>query len=283
MGKKRKEKELQYFQSRTNMKVLNYNVYYFSVWEKVIYTLIAFAAGCGIGYLFYGGLGKDAYGNNTMITYICNAVISCIVGIVATRLFLPVRNQQLLCKRKKELRNQFVDMLDALSTSLSAGKNVHDSFQNIYSDLKMQYGEDAYITYEVKVILKGFDSNIPVEDSLLEFGKRSGIHDIENFANVFATAFRKGGNLKEIIKNTHAIIHDKVKIEMDIEALVASNQLEQNIMIILPVFLVGVIKIMSPDFASNFATPSGILATTIAIISFVVAYFAGRKILNIKL
>lgn len=283
MKREKKAKPSQYVQSLNNMRVLNYNVYNMGKMEKLLYTLLAFAAGAAVGYLFYGGLGKDDYGNSTQITYICNVVISCLVGFVAVRLFIPVRTRQLCVKRQKELRNQFADMLEALATSLSAGKNVNDSFQGIYGDMKIQYGKNAYIVYEIRVILAGVNNNIPIEDLLMHFGRRSGVKDIENFAQVFSTAFRKGGNLKDIIQNTHEIIHDKMSIEMDIESVVASNKMEQNIMIVLPILLVGFIKMTSPEFASNFASGSGIIATTIAIGCFVAAYFIGQKILDIKL
>lgn len=283
MKREKKAKPSQYVQSLNNMRVLNYNVYNMGKMEKLLYTLLAFAAGAAVGYLFYGGLGKDDYGNSTQITYICNVVISCLVGFVAVRLFIPVRTRQLCVKRQKELRNQFADMLEALATSLSAGKNVNDSFQGIYGDMKIQYGKNAYIVYEIQVILAGVNNNIPIEDLLMHFGRRSGVKDIENFAQVFSTAFRKGGNLKDIIQNTNEIIHDKMSIEMDIESVVASNKMEQNIMIVLPILLVGFIKMTSPEFASNFASGSGIAATTIAIGCFVAAYFIGQKILDIKL
>ena len=283
MKREKKAKPSQYVQSLNNMRVLNYNVYNMGKMEKLLYTLLAFVVGAAVGYLFYGGLGKDNYGNSTQITYICNVAISCLIGFVAVRLFIPVRTRQLCTRRQKELRNQFADMLEALATSLSAGKNVNDSFQGIYGDMKIQYGKNAYIVYEIQVILAGVNNNIPIEDLLMHFGRRSGVKDIENFAQVFSTAFRKGGNLKDIIQNTHEIIHDKMSIEMDIESVVASNKMEQNIMIVLPVLLVGFIKMTSPEFASNFASGSGIIATTIAIGCFVAAYFIGQKILDIKL
>ena len=144
MKREKKAKPSQYVQSLNNMRVLNYNVYNMGKMEKLLYTLLAFAAGAAVGYLFYGGLGKDNYGNSTQITYICNVVISCLVGFVAVRLFIPVRTRQLCVKRQKELRNQFADMLEALATSLSAGKNVNDSFQGIYGDMKIQYGKCVY-------------------------------------------------------------------------------------------------------------------------------------------
>ncbi len=282
-GKKKKETEPAYYMSPTNMQVLNYRVYVMSKTEKLLYTIIAFAAGAAIGYLFYGGLAKDTYGNATLLTYILNTIISVAVGIVAVRLALPTIANSLKEKRIKELKNQFRDMLDSLATSLNSGKNVIDSFQSVDQDLRMQYEESAYILYELKVIMTGIYNNMDIETLLADFGMRSGVEDIQSFANVFQICYRQGGNLKEVIRNTHSIINDKMEIESEIKTMVASNDLQQKIMIVIPIFLVGVIKVMSPEFAANFTTATGIAATTFAIAMFVIAYFVGKKILDIKL
>ena len=86
-----------------------------------------------------------------------------------------------------------------------------------------------------------------------------------------------------MIRNTHSIINDKMEIESEIKTRVATNNMQQKIMIVVPIVLVALIKSMSPEFAANFATTTGILATTFAIVMFVVAYFVGKKILEIRL
>jgi tight adherence protein B len=53
-------------------------------------------------------------------------------------------------------------------------------------------------------------------------------------------------------------------------------------MIAMPIGLIALIKMMSPEFAANFVSASGIIATTIAIAIFIVAYFVGREVLSIK-
>lgn len=283
IGKKKEVKEPAYYLSQTNMQVLNYRVYQMSKIEKLLYTLIAFVAGAATGYLFYGGLAKDIYGNATMLTYILNVLISGFVGIVAVKLAIPTITLNLKEKRSKELKNQFRDMLDSLATSLNSGKNVIDSFQSVNQDLSLQYEENAYILYELKVIMTGIYNNIDIETLLTDFGRRSGVDDIESFANVFRICYRQGGNLKEVIRNTHSIINDKMEIESEIKTMVATNNLQQKIMIVVPILLVALIKSMSPEFAANFATPTGIFATSFAIVMFVVAYFVSKKILDIKL
>lgn len=281
--KSNKEKEPQYYLSATNIKTLNYKVYYMSVIEKVIYFAIAFIVGAMVGYLFYGGIGKDEFGQPTTTTWVLNTTIPTIVGIIAGKLFIPLRTKSILNKRKLELNHQFRDMLDAFTTSLNAGKNVNDSFVAVYEDLKIQYESDAYILKELEIIIDGIYNNIQIEDILDDFGIRSGNDDIRSFASVFKISYRKGGNIKDIIRNTHSVLSDKMEISEDIETLVTSNKLEQNIMIMMPIALIALIKMMSPEFAKNFVTPTGIISTTFSIIIFVVAYFIGKSVLDIKI
>lgn len=283
-SKKEKEPlEPQYYLSATNMPTYNYRVYHMSMKEKILYFLIAFVAGAVVGYLFYGGIGKNEFGEPTTITHILNIAIPGIVGLVAGRLFVPMKVKSTIDKRKKELNSQFRDMLESLTTSLNAGKNVNDSFFSVYEDLKVQYDEDAFILRELELVISGIHNNIAIEEVLEDFGVRSDNDDIKSFANVFKISYRKGGNIKDIIRNTHSILSDKMEISEDIETLVTSNKMEQNIMVVMPIALIGVIKMMSPEFAENFVTTSGIISTTVSIVIFVIAYFIGKSVLDIKI
>ncbi|MCR5551707.1 MAG: type II secretion system F family protein [Oscillospiraceae bacterium] len=284
--KKKKETqppEPQWFTSVTNLPTYNYKVYYMSKLEKILYFLLAFAIGAVVGYLFYGGLGRDEFGQRTTLSWILDISIPGIVGLVAGRIFVPARTKQIRDKNARTLNSQFRDFLEAFNTSIGAGKNVVDSFHAVYDDMRIQFEEDAFIVKELEVILSGMANNFDVEDLMEDLGNRSGNDDIVSFANVFRISYRKGGNLKDTINTTHSILSDKMEIKEEIETMVSASKMEQTVMIFMPVGLIGIMKSMSPDFAANFATPAGIASTTIAIGLFIVSYFVGRKILNIKL
>lgn len=280
--KKNTRSEPLYEVSGTNRKMINYKVYRMSANEKALYFILAFVIGAAVAYLFYGGIGKDAYDNPTMITYICDITIMALFGFVAARLFMPIRKEQIIAERKRKLRTQFIDLLDSLATSISSGKNVPNAFMAAREDLLVQYQPEAFIVQEVDNIISGIQNNIDVGSMLLNFGERSGIQDIRTFGRVFETAYSKGANLKDVVRNSHMILSNKCEIEAEIETKVASNKNEQNIMIIMPVVLILMIKMAGSDFASNFTTPTGIVCTTIAIGTFIAAYLLGRKILNIE-
>lgn len=280
--KEEKVLEPQYYLSATNEQTLNYKVYYMSKKEKILYFIIGFVIGAVVGYMFYGGLAKDDLGQATTTTYILNVVICSVVGVIAGIFFTKIRTQQILNKRISMLKVQFRDMLEALTTSLGAGKNVVDSFRAVYEDLKVQYEEDAFILKELEIVLNGMDNNIDIEDILADFGERSGLDDIKSFANVFKISYRKGGNIKDVIRSTHEILSDKMEIAEDIETVITGSKNEQNIMIVMPVVLIAMLKFTGGGFADNFATPAGVISTTIAIGMFIAAYFIGRKVMEIK-
>lgn len=280
--KKAAEQEPQYYKSATNIRTLNYRVYIMKPTEKILYSVAAFLVGALVGYLFYGGIGVDEFGNPTAVTYVLNTVIMVSVGVLAARLFVPIRNEQLRVARQNKLKSQFRDMLEAISTSLNAGKNVPESFAAVYADLKNQYEEDAFILNELYVINAGLTNGITIEELLDDFGKRSGCEDIQDFASVFEICYRKGGNIRDTIRNTYDILSDKMAITEEIETIVTGSKSEQNLMLIMPVLLIAMIKVGSAEFAANFVTPSGLAATTIALVMFVASYFIGRIVLDIK-
>ena len=158
-----------------------------------------------------------------------------------------------------------------------------DAFRSAYEDLKIQYEEDAFILKELEIILSGMNNNVDLVDLLQDFGARSGCEDIASFANVFKICYEKGGNIKETIRTTHDILSDKMEITEDIETIVTSNKTEQKIMVAMPIALIGVIKMMSPEFAANYTTLSGVISTTVAVILFVAAYYIGKIVLDIKI
>lgn len=278
--KEKKPQEPMYYRSAVGIQSVNYRVYYLSVMERILYSAIAFVGGALVGYLFYGGIGKDELGDPTVVTHVMNIVVMAAVGIAAAIIYPPIRQKQILEDRQKKLRHQFRDMLEALSTSLNAGRNIRDSFKAAKTDLQNQYDDDAFIIKELEIINTGMDNGINAEELISDFGARSGCEDIEDFAKVFEISYRRGGNIKNAIRNTYEILSDKMTISEDIETMVTGSKSELVIMLVLPIILVVLIKYSSADFARNMTSPAGLTSTTIALVMTGGAYMLGQKILD---
>lgn len=243
----------------------DYNVYFPSLKEKILWFLLGMVVSGAVVYIFYERI-----------------LITVIAGVICGFVFIPMRRKQVIKKRQQRLTTQFRGLLDALSTSIGAGKNMYDSFASAADDLSIQFSADSDIVREVQIIRLGLDNNIQIEDLLMNFAQRSGLEDIYNFANVFATCYKKGGNIKDVIKNTASILGDKIEIQMELETMVAGQKNEQNIMLVMPVIFILLMKSMGGDLI-DLQSPTGVLSVTAAILIFVASYFVSKKILDIKL
>lgn len=280
--KDKKIKEPEYIMSALNTPMLNYRVYYMSKQEKIVNSIAILGIGGIIGLCFYGGLFKDAEGNATSATMISNLIVFSVVGLIALKLFLPIRTEQLRKKRLKLLTHQFRSFLEAVAVSLSSGMNMTEALYSADTDLRTQFSDDAYIVAETREMLVGIQNNIQIEDILESLGERSDIGDIKNFAVVFRISYRAGGNLKEIVKRTNSIISERMEIAEEIETVISSNKTQFSAMMVIPVVMMLLLRFMSSSFAASFATTPGVIAITIAIAIFVAAYRLGQKIMNVK-
>ena len=281
--KKAEAMEPQYLRSISNIQTLNYRVYYMSRNEKILYTLLFMLAGMAVGYIVFGGMAKDEYGNSTIMTYALDAVFMLISGLVAVKIFIPVRTQQLLEKRKETLKLQFRDFLEDLSTSLSTGKNTDNAFLSAEEDLKNQYEEGAFIVNEIKTINAGLRNGAIAEELIEDFANRSGCQEIKDFSNTFSVGYRKGTDIRDVVRKTNEILSDKMSVKQDIETMVTGSKMELNLMLLMPIGMIAMMKSMSPDFAANFATPTGMISMLIAIACCGAAYLMGKRILDFKI
>lgn len=259
-----------------------YTEYHFNFAERVLYTLLFFAAGAVVGFVFYGNLFmKD--GELTFLSYISNGVVCTLGGVASVVLFLPVRKKQLIESRKKALRLQFREMLSSLSTAYASGENTNSAFLSAEKDLTAQFGESSDIAVELHAINSGvMNANQKVEKMLLDLGVRSGLEDVEDFANVFQVCLEKGGNLNSVVRRSYDLIGDKLAINEEIQTKITSNQMQQTIMSVVPIFMIGFLRFSSSSFAASFASFKGVVAMTVAAAIFIFSYLYGKKITDVK-
>lgn len=203
-------------------------------------------------------------------------------GIVCAFIVPPYYREYKRNSRLNSLREQFKDLLEALTASYSAGRNTVDAFGDAREDMVSIYGEEADIVGELQAICAGLANNINIEQLLLNFAERSGLDDVMSFANVFEACNRQGSDLKRVVSDTRDIINDKIEIEMEIETMLSGNKNELNIMMVMPVVVVLSLSSMGTGtIVSN--SPINLVVKLICLGIFGAAYLVGRKIVDIKI
>ena len=187
-------------------------------------------------------------------------------------------------KRTVKLRIQFFDLLEAMSVAMRAGSTLLKSLQSAREDLILIYPQDSDIIVELDIIIGKFNNAVPMSTAFFDLAERSGLEDIASFASIYATIEGKSGRADEIVRETQQIIADKMEIEMEIETLLTAAKSEVNIMLFMPLLILGVIGYAGAGFMDAiYTTSAGRAVSTGGLIVFIISYVMARKYSNVKL
>ncbi|MCL1974733.1 MAG: type II secretion system F family protein [Firmicutes bacterium] len=245
----------------------NYSRGLSSLFDRIVFFLTGFIAGFIILYIFY----------KIIPLSICGGVL---FGIS----YILIAMQNTIKKRLLKLRMQFLDLLEALSVSMRAGSPILKALQSAKHDLLLIYPSDSDIIIELDIIVGKFDNGVPLSVSFLDWANRCGLEDIASFASIYATIEGKSSRAAKIIRETQQIIADKIEIEMEIETMMTATKNEVNIMLFMPLAILGVIGYLGAGFMDAiYTTATGRIVATIGLALFITSYIMARKISDIKL
>lgn len=185
--------------------------------------------------------------------------------------------------RLRQLANEFKECALLLAGALSTGYSIENAFTVSIQELDLLYGKKSLMLTEMKRMEAMIKINCPVEQVLMEFGERSGLEDVKNFAQVFVVAKRSGGQLADILRNTAEVIREKVQVQEEIKTLTAARQFEQRIMNLLPCGIIAYMNLTSPGFLDlMYETMVGKLVMTLCLLVCLTAMAIAGKILDLQ-
>jgi len=152
------------------------------------------------------------------------------------------------------------------------------------TDLLLIYPETSDIITELDTIIGKFNNAVPLSEAFTDFAKRSGLEDVASFATIYATIEGKSGRADEIIKETQQIIADKMEIEMEIDTLMTAAKAEVNMMLLMPIIILGIIGYAGAGFMDTiYTTGVGRVVSTGGLIVFMISFVMARKFSSVRL
>lgn len=242
----------------------DYHIYQMTWTDRLTAAAVGLAVGIAVGYVFFD-------------SGVAAAVLTVIAALCLQRPF----KDYLKKKRLRKLLMEFKDLLEALTASYSSGQTTVKAFSDALNEMTDLFGAEADIVNELKMINVGLQHNYNIEDLLLNFAQRSGLDDVNSFANVFEVCNRKGGNIKQIVGDTRSVINDKIEIEMEIQTMVAASKNELNIMMVMPFVIMFVMRGMGDSMTGNSLV--NIIVKIVALGLFAGAYLLGKKLIDIRI
>lgn len=187
-------------------------------------------------------------------------------------------------RQKKKLTEEFMNALKILSANLLAGYSVENAWKEAENEMRMMYGEDSLMLSELVEMNRQIRMNQPFETVLGSFAVRTGVEDIENFADIFSFAKRSGGKFVDIIESTTYRMWSKYDTSRQIDVAVSAKRLEQRLMNYIPVVLLAFLKIASADYMSAlYGNMIGVIFMTVCLAAYIAAIKLAGRFLSIEI
>ncbi|HYE69562.1 MAG TPA: type II secretion system F family protein [Anaerovoracaceae bacterium] len=244
----------------------SYLYYELNLNEKIRYLILSGLGLMAIAYLFYHSI-------------ILSLVFSCVsyLGLSRYRSYLAE-------KRRKQIKEQFRDVLYSISASVSTGRQMPEALLEAEQSMKLIYKENSLIVLELNNMVKRLNEyREPEEEILKDFALRTGIEDISDFVDIYLTCRETGGDFIRVLTKASEIIMDKITIEKEIRTITAQKQFEAKILTAIPLIILFFLQLVSPDYLSEmYDGIKGRILMTLALSSLGFAYFWSMKLTKIE-
>lgn len=236
-------------------------------WPESCRILLLWAAGiAAVTYLFYQ-------------SFIVSAASVCLAGPAVA--FHKRRAQE---QRRRELLYQFRDLLYSLSGSIATGRQMGEALREAEENMKLIYGEGEPIREELAYMSRQLrESNLSDEEVWQDFARRSGLEDVQSFADIYAICRHTGGNLERVVMKAAEVLVEKIGIYRELHVLTAQKQWEARVLTGIPLVALLFLQLSSPDYmAVMYETLVGRLLMSLALAAIAGAYLWSRKLTAIE-
>ena len=208
---------------------MDYRKYWCNLWERLGCLAAGTAVAAAIAWLFY----RSWYG--------------MVLVIPVNYLIVSYYKNKKRDERAKKLMIEFRDAIQAVAAALLAGYSIEHAWKEAEREIMDLYGKEAMITKELIQMNAEIKLNRNVEEILHDLAVRSGVEEIQSFAEIFGFAKRSGGDFPQIIRTTAARISAKIEVEREVDTVIAGKKLEGKIMSVMPFFILALLKIFPCD------------------------------------
>ncbi len=164
------------------------------------------------------------------------------IGLTIFGFFLPMLLMKYYRKRRiKKFNTQLVDALQAMANAFKAGLTFPQAIEHVskeaFPPLQQEFG---LFVKEVKL-------GVPLEEALINMGKRVGSDDLELVVVATNIARQLGGNMAEMFETISTTIRERFRLEGKIDALTSQGKLQGWVVAAMPAVLGLVLNYMRPD------------------------------------
>ncbi len=189
---------------------------------------------------------------------------ACALGLILPGIILKGKQ----AKRQEKFRQQLVDGLMILSSSLRGGLSLLQSIEVVVEEMPAPMSE------EFGLVLRENKMGMGLEESLEQLNKRMRCHQLNLVTTAILVARETGGDVAEVFGRLIESFRETSRIIEKVKTLTLQGRLQGIIMSILPIFFGVVVYTTNPRFLNiMFVHPMGRMLLSAALILEIVGSF----------
>jgi len=180
-------------------------------------------------------------------------------------------------KRFRKFSENFPDVLDSLARALRAGYPLSASMDMIAAETV------APVSTEMRKTSAEANLGVGWNRALENLGQRVPLLEVNLFISAVQLHSRTGGKLSDVMSNLAENMRESIALHGEIRSLAAHGKLTGLILTILPIVIALMMMYVSPGYMEVlYNHPYGKNLITAAVVCLILAHFAIRKIVDIK-
>jgi tight adherence protein B len=202
------------------------------------------------------------------------AVAATIFGFFVPMMLVKYYRKQ----RIKKFNVQLVDALQAMANAFKAGLTFPQAIEHVAREAQPP------LSQEFGLFVKEVKLGVPLEEALVNMGRRVGSEDLELVVVATNIARQLGGNMAEMFETISNVIRERFRLEGKIDALTAQGRLQGWVVAAMPPILGMVMNAMRPDLMEPMMNDVfGYVMVAVIAIMEMLGIFIIRRIVNIDI
>ena len=229
-----------------------------------VFTIISVAVGISIGVLLMAITKKPLVAGGAAF----------VVGFGLPRWFLNM----IIGRRQKKFTGGFADAMDIIVRGVRTGLPLGDCLKIIAHESPQPVAGEFVRVVEAEGV------GVPIEIALERMYERMPVSEVNFFATVLNIQRSTGGNLGESLQNLSKVLRGRKVLREKIKALSAEARMSAMIIGALPIIVMVLVTISSPDYMTElYTTPTGHRNLMIGAGMMVLGTLMMRKMINFKI
>jgi tight adherence protein B len=180
-------------------------------------------------------------------------------------------------RRLQAFAQQLPNALTSLANALRGGYGIAQAMSLTAEEMTPP------MSTELRRVVAETGYGLPYDTAFRNMLRRNPSDDLSLVVTALELHLEMGGNLSEILDNIGAIVRDRVRIYMQVQALTASQRFSATIVTALPFGIVAVMYVLNRSYISQlWTTTPGLIILALAVVLVVTGTIVLRRVATIK-